>query len=163
PDRRVLTISADVSNRSDTDRVIETALGAFGVVHVLVNNAASSGMAAGTAIQDTTDDIWDDVYETNILAPFRLIRGLAPAMIAAARIAAGGGSVINVLSGSGFQPIVGEGRCAYGTSKAALWMMTKYLAADLAPTIRVNGLVPGSISPDGEIHYPAHQRRISAI
>jgi NAD(P)-dependent dehydrogenase (short-subunit alcohol dehydrogenase family) len=158
PARRVLSIAADVGKRGDTDRIAHTALAEFGTVHVLVNNAAASALVPGTGIQDVSDEVWDEAYETNVLAPFRLTRALAPGMVEA-----GGGSVINVLSGSGFSPIVGEGRCAYGTTKAALWMMTRYLAVDLAPTIRVNGLVPGSISPDGEVHHRAHQERIRAI
>jgi NAD(P)-dependent dehydrogenase (short-subunit alcohol dehydrogenase family) len=111
-------------------------------------------LVPGTGIEDVADEVWDEAYETNILAPFRLTRALAPGMVKA-----GGGSVMNVLSGSGFSPIVREGRVAYGTTKAALWMMTRYLA----PAIRVNGLVPGSISPDGQMHHAAHQERIRAI
>lgn len=152
PGQKVLPIAADIGQRQDADRVIATALDACGTVHVLVNNAADIGLGPGvptleTPILDVTDEAWDAVYATNILAPFRLVRGLAPAMLEA-----GGGSVINVLSGAGFSPV--SGLCPYSSSKAALWMMTRALAVELSPTIRVNGLVPGTISEDGLARSP---------
>jgi NAD(P)-dependent dehydrogenase (short-subunit alcohol dehydrogenase family) len=72
-----------------------------------------------------------------------------------------GGSIINVVSGSGFQPSPNLG--AYGVSKAALWMMTRYLAAEAAPAIRVNALCPGITSPDGQPEHLAHRQLLPLV
>jgi NAD(P)-dependent dehydrogenase (short-subunit alcohol dehydrogenase family) len=61
----------------------------------------------------------------------------------------GGGNVINVVSGSGLLPT--KGLLPYGATKAAPWMMTRYLASELAPAIRVNALCPGIVVPDGAV------------
>jgi NAD(P)-dependent dehydrogenase (short-subunit alcohol dehydrogenase family) len=100
---------------------------------VLVLNAGVRGQPADGRPRPPTemaDEQWDEVFRVNVLGNYRLIRGFAP------RLAAGGvGSVITLLSGSGFIPI--EGGICYGSSKAALWQMTKYLAHQ-EPRIRFN-------------------------
>jgi NAD(P)-dependent dehydrogenase (short-subunit alcohol dehydrogenase family) len=139
--RRVETVVADVSLPHTADEIVRVARQTFGTVNVLVNNAFSAGPEQ-VPVLDLRDTSWDEVLQTNLLAPFRLARGLAPMLIAS-----GSGSIINVVSGSGFQPTPNMG--AYGVSKAALWTMTRYLAAEAAPHIRVNALCPGITTPDG--------------
>src|SRR5690606_36769713 len=90
-----------------------------------VNNAASAGGTVGPALEQG-DEIWEDVLSANLLAPFRLSRALLPRLQAQQ-----GASILNVVSGSGFLPTPGIG--AYGVSKAALWMLTRQLAVELAP------------------------------
>ncbi len=85
---------------------------------------------------DIDDEAWEITFRANILGPFRLCRGFGQGMLAA-----GGGVIINVLSGSAFQPTWQN--TPYGSTKAALWAMTRYLSVELAPAIRVNALVPG--------------------
>jgi NAD(P)-dependent dehydrogenase (short-subunit alcohol dehydrogenase family) len=147
PNRKIRTIPGDVGSREETERISEAALQACGRIDVLVNNAFDAAVAASSELEDQTDELWQRAYDVNVMAPLRLTQAFVPEMLNA-----GSGAIINVLSGSGFQPIIGEGRAAYGTTKAALWTLTRYLAVDLAPRIRVNGLVPGVISPDGGIH-----------
>jgi NAD(P)-dependent dehydrogenase (short-subunit alcohol dehydrogenase family) len=97
------------------------------------------------------DATWDAVLQTNLLAPLRLTRALAKQTLAAERT----GSIINVISGSGLLANSAPGHlpaptmAPYGVSKAALWMLTRYLAAELAPQIRVNALRPGLTSEGG--------------
>jgi NAD(P)-dependent dehydrogenase (short-subunit alcohol dehydrogenase family) len=117
-----------------------------GQADVLVNNAAGYGSTKATTLLDIGDETWNEVHQTNVLGPFRLIRGL----FAEAHKAGKPGNIINVLSGSGFLPVPTPLACPYGVSKAALWMMTRYLALSLAPHIRVNALVPGVVTPSGE-------------
>ena len=77
-----------------------------------------------------------------MLAPYELARRFGPGMRER-----GWGNIINVVSGSGLLPT--KGLLPYGVSKAALWMMTRYLASELAPAIRVNALCPGIVvAPD---------------
>ena len=85
---------------------------------------------------DIEDEAWEITFRANVLGPFRLCRGFGRGMLAA-----GGGVIINVLSGSAFQPTWQN--APYGSTKAALWAMTRYLSVELAPAIRVNALVPG--------------------
>jgi NAD(P)-dependent dehydrogenase (short-subunit alcohol dehydrogenase family) len=65
----------------------------------------------------------------------------------------GSGTIINLVSGSGLLPT--KGLLPYGATKAALWMMTRYLASELAPVIRVNALCPGIVVPDGAVPDPS--------
>ena len=139
---RVETFAADVGSRSDTDSMIEFVHGLFPQIDVLVNNAYGAGYEyLDTEIFDLTDEPWERSFATNVVGPFRLSRGFGKAMMAGR-----GGSIINVLSGSGFLPT--PRNTAYGVGKAALWMLTRYMAMECAPTLRVNGLCPGIIVSD---------------
>jgi NAD(P)-dependent dehydrogenase (short-subunit alcohol dehydrogenase family) len=154
PGRRVLTITADLSVPEDIDRIAASALGEFGVVDTVVNNAATTGTPAPSL--EVADSAMEDVFRTNVFAPFRVIQALAPAMLESGR----GGSIINVLSGAGFLPV--PRTLPYGASKAALWLMTRSLAVELAPSIRVNALVPGLVTDDGEPRYEGQQQMVEA-
>lgn len=110
-------------------------------VTVLVNNAYSAGVRG--PLLDAEADVWTDVLDTNLLAPFRLCQEFGRRMMAGR-----GGSIINVVSGSGLLPTRHNG--PYGTSKAALWMLTRYLAVEAAPKVRVNALCPGLVSESGQ-------------
>jgi NAD(P)-dependent dehydrogenase (short-subunit alcohol dehydrogenase family) len=132
----VVTKVADVSYGDAASELSAFALDAFGRVDILMNNAYASGDTIGVEVLDIEDGAWESTLNTNIVAPFRLIKALAPSMIRS-----GSGSIINVLSGSGFLPT--PGTLPYGVSKAGLWMLTRYLSQELAPEIRVNGVCPG--------------------
>lgn len=142
PDRRVETLTADVGTRGGTEAVVEAARTSYDSIDILVNNAYSSG-ARGKTLMETSDDDWGDVLDVNLLGPFRLCRDLGSRMRDA-----GSGSIINVVSGSGFLP--SPHLAPYGVSKAAMWMLTRYLAVQLAPTVRVNALCPGLVNEDGQ-------------
>jgi NAD(P)-dependent dehydrogenase (short-subunit alcohol dehydrogenase family) len=143
---RVETVTADVTDQDAPGRITAAACDAFGGVDVLINNAYAPG-SSHAPILSMEDGVWDEVLAANLLAPYRLIRACAPSMLARP-----GANVINVVSGSGFLPAPDLG--AYGVSKAALWMLTRYLAAEAAPGIRVNALCPGIVTPTGE---PTHE------
>ena len=139
----VLPVAADVTSAEDTDRLVSRVLDAYPQVDVLVNNAYASGSTFGTHVLDIEDEAWDITFRANVLGPFRLCRGFGKGMLAGR-----GGAIINVLSGSAFQPT--RQNAPYGSTKAALWAMTRYLAVELAPDVRVNALVPGlTISDTG--------------
>jgi NAD(P)-dependent dehydrogenase (short-subunit alcohol dehydrogenase family) len=143
PERRVIPIAADMGDRASVDRLVAAIETEVGLIDVIVNNAAAVGTTTGVPILEVPDAAWDEVYEANLLGPFRLIRALVAPLLAAGR----SGSVINVLSGAGFLPVPTQ--AAYGATKAALWMVTRSLALELAPAIRVNALVPGVVSESG--------------
>lgn len=145
---------ADVATPDGVEKV-GLACRDLGGVDVLVNNAASAGTAPGPVLEQSEED-WDAVWATNVMAPLRLTRALWPMMRTRP-----GANVVNVVSGSGFLPSPGIG--AYAVSKAALWMLTRQLAVELAPDIRVNALCPGLTSPDGEPAHPAHEALLPLV
>jgi NAD(P)-dependent dehydrogenase (short-subunit alcohol dehydrogenase family) len=162
PDRRIETAPADVGDRDAVDRLAEQALSLFGHVDILVNNAFTAGLDDNANMLDVPDSTWDQVLETNLIAPMRLTRALAREMIASDR----GGSVINLISGSGLLPNSAPGHlpaptmAPYGVSKGALWTLTRYMAAELAPQVRVNALCPGLVSESGGMRVEEPYERL---
>ena len=113
---------------------------------ILVNNATASGRPeTGLA---TTAAMWRDTVEVNVAAPFELCRACVPAMRARGR-----GTIINLLSTAAFTVV--QPMLAYGATKAALWTMTKYLARECAPEVRVNAICPGTVQEGGELKVPS--------
>jgi NAD(P)-dependent dehydrogenase (short-subunit alcohol dehydrogenase family) len=153
--RRVETFVADVGDPGAATASVEFASRSLPPVDIRVNNAFSAG-SSQTPILELDDSVWGEVLAVNLLAPYRLCKGFGPSM--AER---GGCSIINVVSGSGFLPTPDLG--AYGVSKAALWMMTRYLAVEAAPGIRVNAICPGVTSPDGEPLHDAHHQLLPLV
>jgi NAD(P)-dependent dehydrogenase (short-subunit alcohol dehydrogenase family) len=139
--RTVVTVIADIGSNAEVQRVAKTALDAFGRIDILMNNAAGAMDPEPHLLLDTDDKLWDEGIQVNMMAPFRLVKALAPSMMNR------GGSIINVLSSGGFMTF--PGRIVYGSTKAALWTMTRYMAKELAPNVRVNAVCPGTV-PRGE-------------
>lgn len=109
---------------------------------VLVNNAGISQVIPHADLRAATPDIWRDLYEVNVIAPFRLVTAAESAL----RAAAGRGKpgcVVNVSSHAGVRPKGAS--IPYATTKAALNHMTRLLALSLAPDIRVNAVAPGLV------------------
>jgi len=131
-------IRANVADSADVRRVAELVLTEHGTPRVLVNNA---GRNDDHPLLEMTDESWHDVLETNVSGPFYTARAFAGAMLEA-----GGGSIVNIGATTGIRPrFNGVNYCA---SKAALLHLTKCLALELAPTIRVNCLIPGMIDTE---------------
>ncbi|TCJ21971.1 SDR family oxidoreductase [Microbacterium sp. PI-1] len=153
-DAAVTTIVADVATSAGIETI--TAGVGDGAIDILVNNAHTIGHAPGSRLIDLPDAAWDDILATNLLAPFRLARHFAPRMMRQES-----GCIVNLMSGSGLQPSPGLG--AYGASKSALWMMTKSLAVELAPHVRVNALCPGLVTEDGSPRNEAQERLLPSV
>jgi 3-oxoacyl-[acyl-carrier protein] reductase len=133
----VLAVPGDVASRPEADTIVEMAFGAWGCVDLLVNVA---GIFPNTAVVDMEDDEWDHVFGVNVRGPFLLSRAAARAMIADGR----GGNIVNISSTAGESARVGAAH--YCSSKAALNMLTKVLAIELAShRIRVNAVAPGLV------------------
>lgn len=125
-----VAVRLDLMDRAQTDEV----LASVGPVDVLVNNA---GAAESAPLERTTDALWDRIMELDATAPFRVIRALAPSMIAKKW-----GRVINIASNAG---VSGYGySMAYCAAKHAMVGMTRALAIDLARTgVTINAICPG--------------------
>jgi NAD(P)-dependent dehydrogenase (short-subunit alcohol dehydrogenase family) len=124
---------ADVTADDAPDRIVGTALEAFGGIDVLVNAA---GVIASGTLEATGDDTWDAMMAVNARAPFRLMRAAAPHLISRK------GAVVNVSSVNGLRSFPGV--LAYCVSKAAVDQLTRCAAIEMAPLgVRVNAVNPG--------------------
>ena len=147
PAARVLVISADLGREEEIERVVATTLNEFGGrLDVLVNNASTIGPTPLPYLLDYPLEDFRQVIETNLTAPFLLIKKTLPAMIES------GGSIINVTSDAGRIGYPGWG--AYVISKFGIEGMSATWAAELEDsTTRVNWVDPGEMNT--EMHRAA--------
>jgi NAD(P)-dependent dehydrogenase (short-subunit alcohol dehydrogenase family) len=130
---QTIACPADVTTADAPERIVKTALDAFGGVDVLVNAA---GVIASGALEATTDEVWDSMMAVNLRAPFRLMRAAAP------HLRARKGAVVNVSSVNGLRSFPGV--LAYCVSKAGVDHLTRCAAIEMAPLgVRVNAVNPG--------------------
>lgn len=130
---------ADVSKKSEIDRMVEFAIKKWGKVDVLINNA---GIAKLQMFQDITETDFDDMIDTNLKSAFYASQAVLPSMINRKD-----GLIINISSIWG---LVGAScESTYSISKAGIDALTKSLAKELGPSnIRVNSIAPGIIDTD---------------
>jgi 7-alpha-hydroxysteroid dehydrogenase len=131
---RALAVPTDVNDRAQLEHLVETTMAELGRIDVLVNNAG--GTAPSPALQ-TSLSAFEAAFHFNVGAAFLLTR-----LVVRHMAARDGGSIVNI--SSALSHIVDSGFVAYGTAKAALSHMTRLLAYELAPRIRVNALAVGA-------------------
>lgn len=133
-----LSIEGDVSNEADAERIVSRVVDAHGRLDVLVNSAGVLEITHTTPKQDLAE--WRRTIDVNLQGTYLMARAAARAMVAAGD----GGSIVNIASIAG---LVGfRASNAYGVSKAAVAMLTRTMATDLARhRIRVNAIAPGFI------------------
>lgn len=130
------TVTADLATAAGVESATAYALQQFGrAPDILINNL---GVGNSTPFEDTSDEIWARSFEVNLMGTVRTCRALVPQM--AAR---GSGAVVNTGSDLAKQPE--PGFVDYGTCKAGLLYLSKALAKQYAPTVRVNTVLPGPI------------------
>lgn len=135
-------IQADLASDADRVRLVQQAVGAWGRLDVLVNNAGISQVIAHADLAAATPAIWQALHKVNVVAPFRLV-ALAESALRAAAQAGRPACVVNISSHAGVRPKGAS--IPYAASKAALNHMTRLLALSLAPQIRVNAVAPGLV------------------
>lgn len=134
-----LAIRADVSAPAQVTDAVRTVTETLGEVDVLVNNA---GISSFSLLQDTTNEAWAEIMNTNLGGAFYCTRAVLPAMIRKQS-----GRIIQISSMWG--RVGASMEVAYSTSKAALIGMTKALAKEVGPSgITVNCIAPGVIETD---------------
>ena len=131
-------VQADVSVAADIEQVFEAHLAKYKRLDVLFNNASYEG--PGTPIGETSDEEFDKVIATNLKSVFRTCRRAAPLMVTA-----GKGSIINTTAGSAREGLTWTNLSAYISSKGGVISLTRALALELSPHVRVNSLNPGLI------------------
>lgn len=131
--------AGNAGNADDIDRVVAATVERFGTVDVLVNNAATNPYAGPTIDIDLPR--WEKTVQVNLTGPL-----LYTQAVWRAAMQERGGVVVNISSvgGLGTNPVLG----AYDVTKAGLIHLTKQLAAELAPGVRVNAVAPGLVKTD---------------
>jgi len=134
--RRAEVVAGDLSSRDGLATLVDTAVASFGGIDVIVNNVGGS-MPQG--FMDTSENAFDGAMRWNVTTAFNLSQLAVPHMLDRP-----GANIVNIASTAGL--FASRGFAAYGTAKAALIHLTKALAQDLAPKIRVNAVCPGAIA-----------------
>jgi NAD(P)-dependent dehydrogenase (short-subunit alcohol dehydrogenase family) len=132
-------VECDVRSESSTRTAIQSVIGRFGKLDILVNNAAVFDSAS---LDSLTLERWDAVFETNTRGPFLVARE------AVAHLRAAHGRIVNIGSLGGMHAWAGHAH--YCASKAALHMLTLAMAKAFAPDVAVNCVAPGWIEMDGQ-------------
>ncbi|MEM8706650.1 MAG: SDR family oxidoreductase [Actinomycetota bacterium] len=134
--RRAMAIAGDLSSREGMQSMVDAAVDGFGRIDVVVNNV---GGAMPSAFLDTSEASFDAALSFNVTTAFNLTQLAVPHLLES-----DGASIINIASSAG--QFAFRGMSAYGTAKAALIHLTRELAQDLSPRIRVNAISPGAIA-----------------
>src|SRR6266516_3812032 len=134
--RRALGVPCDVSALANLVLIVEQAMNEFGRIDIVVNNA---GGAMPAPFLDTSEKAFEGAFHFNVTTAFTLSKLAVPHMLAR-----DGGSIVNISSAMG--RLTDRGYVAYGTAKGALSHMTRLMAFDLAPRIRVNAIAVGSVA-----------------
>ncbi|MBW8824819.1 MAG: SDR family oxidoreductase [Acidobacteria bacterium] len=140
-----IALRADVAEEADVAAMVAATVAHFGRIDILHNNAAITAaehVARDLDVANMEVEIWDRTMAVNLRGQMLGCKHAVPHMVAAGR-----GSIINTSSGSGLRGDMG--RTAYGTSKAAIIALTKYVAAQYAPDgVRCNAIIPRASSSD---------------
>ena len=132
---KAITCKADISNSAEVDAMVAASIDAFGAIDILVNNA---GLSIDGPFLEMHEHDWDRVYEVNLKGPFLVSQAVARHMLAA-----NGGVIVNI---SATTTTHGRANAAnYCSTKAGLNMLTKCMALELGPSIRVNGVGLGFV------------------
>jgi len=131
------SVLLDLTDVDNVHTIVDKALEEYGTIDILYNNA---GMYSPTPSSEITLEEWNDVFKVNVSSPLRLAQLVVPIMKKK-----GKGIIINTTSVAGYNARPSYGGGAYITSKHALEGLSKSLAVELGPEIRVNAIAPGAI------------------
>jgi dehydrogenase/reductase SDR family member 4 len=138
---KIVPIACHVGRPNELENLVSETEKRLGPVDILVNNSATN-IGQGPALE-VTDEMFGKMFEINVMSALRLIRLIAPKMIARKS----GGSIVNIASIAGLRPQ--PGGLLYSATKAALIMMTRSWAVEFGRhNIRINAIAPGLIETD---------------
>ncbi|MCL2657924.1 MAG: pteridine reductase [Betaproteobacteria bacterium] len=143
----VLTVQADLLDAGALPELVETVATYFGQLDGLVNNASSF---FPTPLGQIDEAEWTDLIGSNLKAPLFLAQAAAPHLCAAQ------GGIVNIVDIHAERPL--PGYALYSTAKAGLLGLTRSLAIELAPRVRVNGVAPGVIEWPEDGQFSAVER-----
>lgn len=149
----VLLLQADLCNTRKLISMVQQIIDHYGRLDVLINNASTF---YPTPIGKVGEKEWEDLLGTNLKAPFFLSQAAAP------YLSDKQGCIINLVDIHAVRPL--KKHPVYSTAKGGLIMLTKALAQELGPKVRVNAIAPGAILwPDNDMDEVSKQRIISNI
>jgi 3-oxoacyl-[acyl-carrier protein] reductase len=134
---RGILIQADLTNEEEANRLVDTVVAELGSLDILINNAGSPLTQA--RIEDCPTDLWRRAFDVNVTSAFFVTRRAIPHLRRSAH-----GCIVNNLTLS-VQTGSSSGTGPYAASKGALQVLTRTLARELAPQVRVNAIMPGVI------------------
>lgn len=147
-----IRVKADLLAPIAPQALVEAAIGRFKRLDLLVNNASSF---YPTAIGEIEQGHWEDLVGANLRAPLFLSQAAAP------HLASAQGAIVNLVDIHAERPL--KGYVVYSIAKAGLAALTRALALELAPAVRVNAVAPGTIAwPEDGQFEPAERERIVA-
>lgn len=147
----VCLLQADLQDVAGLPALVEQAVSCWGQLDLLINNASSF---YPTAVGSVGEAQWDDLLGSNLKAPFFLSQAAAP------HLKASHGSIVNIVDIHAERPL--KGYPVYSIAKAGLVMLTKTLACELGPQVRVNAVAPGAILwPEHDMDEAMRQRIVS--
>ena len=135
-------IQADLSQQSQAKNLIEQIASTYGRLDVLVNNAAQTEVIDHSDLKAAKAEIWRELHEVNVISPWTLISE-AETLLSESSTDNATSCIINISSHAGIRPKGAS--IPYSVTKAALNHMTKLLALNLGPKIRVNAVAPGLV------------------
>lgn len=135
---RAIACEADVTDRRQIDAMIDAATAALDGIDMLINNA---GIVLERPFLDMREDEWDRVINTDLKGVFLCCQAVLPAMVAR-----GHGCIINIASELGY--LGRAGYTAYTSAKAGVIALTRSLAREFAPAIRINAIAPGPVATE---------------
>lgn len=146
-------LQADLLNVDEVKAMVGQMSDATQKLHLLVNNASTF---YPTPIETATTGQWDDLFGSNLKAPFFLTQAALPMLRQA------GGCIVNIVDIHAQRPM--PKHPVYSAAKAGLLALTRALAVDLAPEVRVNAVAPGAILwPESPQNIEAHQAVLSRV
>ena len=137
---KTLVVKADVADDASVRAMVAAVEKEFGRLDALVNNAGTTTNVRPKDFEGITAEEWDRVFAVNVRGTFQVTRAATP-MLKAAK-----GSIVNTASIVGLRP--GPQPLPYAASKAAVVSLTKLLALNLGPDVRVNAVAPGWMEGD---------------
>jgi pteridine reductase len=147
----VLLLQADLAAFDRLPELVAHAIGRFGRLDGLVNNASAF---SPTPLGSVTPAQWDELFASNTRAPFFLAQAAAP------HLRATQGAIVNLVDIYASRPL--SGHAVYSMAKAALAMATRALALELGPDVRVNAVAPGAILwPENEADASAREAMLA--
>ena len=147
----VQILQGDLTEYANIPGLVAQAKACFNRLDVLINNASHFSL---TNLDEIDEDIWERLVGINLKAPLFLTQAIAPHLKSVR------GCIINIVDIHADRPL--KGYPVYSISKAGLAMLTKSMARELAPEVRVNGIAPGAILwPELEHYASMHQEIIS--
>jgi len=151
--RKAVSIRGDVGVSEDRQKIIDSALREFGKIDILVNNAGWHYVTSN--LDQLTEEVFNRTVAINLGGTLFMTKLVVPHMLRE-----GGGAIINTSTASTFVPP--QDSPHYFASKGGIEVLTRSLAATLAPSIRVNCVAPGSIDTELFAHHSQESKKFIA-